>query len=317
MLKPALIARARLPSVAGRITETEIKRRVFKVERRAVLTLADLYRAAFDDLRNAAEGYRPTRDWIDGYMVFVRQRLSRLALDAAANALRAAQVAYIGSYYGRIWALDMQSTPDAPIRTPQPRGLLGTLQEDVYDDLIRSLLGREWRAQFADQLDVLIPQIKLAISQGMSAGEGIDEIMRRVREAMGVTTDRRLGQVGSAQRMTYRANFNRVQAITRTTVNQASNTGAVEAYRANEDVLTGYQWLAAPGACDDCKTLNGTEYKLSDTVRPPKHPNCRCTVIPIIRQEYRLPAADAPRATWAEWVANLRDVSGVQLSMDF
>ena len=278
LLKPVLVSRARVPSLTGRVTETEIKRRVFKVERRAVLALADLYRAALNDLRAQAEGYTPTGDWLDGYMRFVRARLTTLGEDAAASALKAARLAYVGGYYGRLWALEMQTRPDTPIARPAPRGLAAVLDEALYDDaiddLIRSLLGKRWRAQFADQLDVLIPQIRVAISQGMTDGEGIDAIMRRVRTTMGVTTDRRMGPMGSAERAGYKANFNRVQVITRTVVNKASNTGAYEAYQANADVLSGYQWLAAPGACPECAALNGTTYSLNDTMRPPRHPNC-------------------------------------------
>lgn len=315
MLKPALIARARLPSLAGRIAETEIKRRVFKTERRAVMALADLYRAALNDLRSAAEGYTPTGDWLDGYMRYVRARLTTLGEDAAASALKAARLAYVGGYYGRLWALEMQTRPDTPIARPAPRGLAAVLDESLYDDaiddLIRSLLGKQWRAQFVDQLDVLVPQIRVAISQGMTDGEGIDAIMRRVSRTMGVPTDRRMGPVGSADRAGFRANFNRVQAITRTVVNKASNTGAYEAYQANADVLNGYEWLAAPGACPECAALNGTTYSLSDTVRPPRHVNCRCTVTGVIKTEYRLPAAQAPRETWAAWAAPLRAEWGV------
>jgi SPP1 gp7 family putative phage head morphogenesis protein len=130
--------------------------------------------------------------------------------------------------------------------------------------------------QFADELDVLIPQIRIAIRTGQAEGEGIDAIMRRVRRVMGVETDRRFGGVGSNERRLYRANFNRVQTITRTVTNKAANTGAWQAYQRNADVLTGYSWLTGRDerVCNRCFPLDGTTYRMTDTFRPPLHPNC-------------------------------------------
>jgi SPP1 gp7 family putative phage head morphogenesis protein len=194
------------------------------------------------------------------------------------------------------------------ISTPEPQqAALATanlLREDIYDEIIKSLLGKDWRAQYADQLGDLTLRIKQAISTGMSDGEGIAEIQRRVRDVIGVDTDRRHGPVGSAQRAGYRANFNRVQAITRTVVNQASNDGAIEAYKANADIIKGYQWLTANDerVCPQCRGLNGRVYDLNSFERPPAHINCRCAVVPVLYSDEALLATDAPKNTYTEWL---------------
>lgn len=308
LLAPGLIGRRRLPSLALRLAETVVRRRVMALEDAAARALFTLYSRAFEDIRRAAESLPgPDRAWQDRVNAEAERALRRLADQAAAVALRAAAAAYLGGYYGRAWALDMATRPEVVIKRPPLSGLDGALSEDLIDDLIRSLLGVAWRAQFEDELDLLIAQIRIAIRTGQAEGEGIDAIMRRVRRAMGVETDRRRGPVGSNERRVYRANFNRIQVITRTVTNSAANAGAVEAYRRNADVLSGYEWLTARDerVCAVCRGLDGTTYRLGDTTRPPAHPQCRCGVAPAIRPEYAALFSEAPRQTFEEWAAGV------------
>lgn len=275
--------------------ERRLQRTVEAIEDRAVAQLGKAYLAAADRMKASAVHFKPTRSWLVSYMSVVALILQQLSQDAAAIGLRASHRAYTLTYYVDLWMLARSTTSDAPLSLARPRGV-SSLLEDAYDDLIASLLGKDYVAQFADTIDLMIPEIKLAISNGMTAGEGMDDIMRRVRDVMGLETDRRRGPVGSAARAGYRKNFNRVQAITRTTVNTASNTGAWEAYQRNTDVLTGYEWSVSPSrVCPDCQALNGTIYPLSDTFRPPKHPNCRCTIKPVIDPKWQASSgAQAP-----------------------
>jgi len=55
--------------------------------------------------------------------------------------------------------------------------------------------------------------------------------------------------------------------------------------QANEDVLAGVQWVST---LDDrtmpiCQNRDGMTYELNGGPRPPAHPNCRSTAIPITR----------------------------------
>jgi SPP1 gp7 family putative phage head morphogenesis protein len=313
LLKPGLIARKRLPSLSARLSETVIKRKLFALEDATVRAQFDLYRQAFDQIRFIAEHMTyPDPQWADRVNVAASRVIARLKVDVAATALQSALVAFRGGYYGRAWVLDMATRPDVKIVAPPVSALDGVLGEAVdwaraqEADLIRSLMGEAWQVQFADELDVLIPQIRIAIRTGQAEGEGIDAIMRRVRRVMGVETDRRRGGVGSNERRLFRANFNRVQTITRTVTNKAANTGAWQAYQRNQDVLTGYQWLTARDerVCPICAGLDGTTYRLGDTTRPPAHPNCRCTVVPTISPDLAANFSEAPRETFEEWAAS-------------
>lgn len=98
-----------------------------------------------------------------------------------------------------------------------------------------------------------------------------------------------------------------VQRIVRSEVLRASNLGQMDAYKAS-GVVSGMQWLTAPGSrtCEYCAPLNGKTVKLNQsffkkgeswlgdaetplvldytTIKtPPLHPNCRCTIIPVLK----------------------------------
>jgi SPP1 gp7 family putative phage head morphogenesis protein len=282
LLAPRLIARKRMPSLSARLSETVIKRKLFALEDATVRAQFDLYRQAFAAIRYEAENAPQDREWPDRVNAAASRVIARLKVELAATALQSALVAFRGGYYGRAWVLDMATRPDVKIAAPPVSALDGVLGEAVdwareqEADLIRSLMGEAWQVQFADELDVLIPQIRIAIRTGQAEGEGIDAIMRRVRRVMGVETDRRRGGVGSNERRLFRANFNRVQTITRTVTNKAANTGAWQAYQRNQDVLTGYEIIVSRDErlCDVCAPLDGKQFRLSDTFRPPFHPNC-------------------------------------------
>jgi hypothetical protein len=40
---------------------------------------------------------------------------------------------------------------------------------------------------------------------------------------------------------------------------------------------------------------------LGDTTRPPAHPQCRCTLIPVIAPDLAANFSEAPRQTFEEW----------------
>lgn len=277
LLSSGFISRASMPNAAMRLAEIIIRQKLYKLENAAVQRLASLYRDAFEDIRRAAEASANVdTEWRNKVIAYSNTRLQKLANDAAARSLEASAAAFTGTYLARLWQIASARGSSEGLDLRVPDALAGVMTENVFDDYILSLLGKEWRAQFADQIDVLVAQVKLAINTGMAEGEAMDVIMSRVRSVIGVPIDPAAG---------YTANFNRVQAITRSVVIKASNNGAIAAYRNNADVVSGYQWLAARDerVCPTCRGLNGTIYKLGEEIRPPAHINCRCAIIPTLR----------------------------------
>jgi SPP1 gp7 family putative phage head morphogenesis protein len=68
--------------------------------------------------------------------------------------------------------------------------------------------------------------------------------------------------------------------IVRTETMEAVNTGVMDGYRADE--VEKVEWLAAEGCCDRCQALDGKVFDINSGVSAPLHPNCRCTLIPVI-----------------------------------
>lgn len=299
-----LIDAARIPHNALRVGETVLKRRTFAVEDAAVRSLQALYLSAYRDLRDVMDAQAVSVGTVTGRATLIHaatQRVERLKRDVLALVERYAKAALVGNYYGRLWLLDVATRDDVRVNLVPLTS--NALREDLYSDLIRELLGDEWRAQYALELDDLTLAIRRAIGGGLLDGDSMDAISRRVRDAMGVQTDRRRGRIGSAERKGYRANFNRVQSLTRTVVQTVGNRGAVAAYRANSDILDGYEWLTAKDerVCPDCLGMDGRVFSFKSRKLPPKHPQCRCTCIPVIKPDALERPTAAPRRTLAQW----------------
>lgn len=99
----------------------------------------------------------------------------------------------------------------------------------------------------------------------------------------------------------------RAQRIARTEVIRAANAGSVEAYRNAGTVQ--WEWLTTSDPCPYCAALNGKIVAVGEPVfslgdqfqpegasrpmafnytaidHPPLHPNCRCTVVPVVDGE--------------------------------
>lgn len=92
--------------------------------------------------------------------------------------------------------------------------------------------------------------------------------------------------------------FSKMQStrITRTEVLRASNQSALDAWE-QSGVVEGKQWVTA-GATDDCAAYEGQIENLSNNFYddasefldgdPPLHPNCRCTLVPIVTETQSL-----------------------------
>lgn len=114
------------------------------------------------------------------------------------------------------------------------------------------------------------------IADGIARGESIANIRKQITDTF--------------------ADYSKMQAerITRTEVLRASNMGTLDAFE-QSDVVIGKQWLTA-GATDECAQYEGQiEYNMKGNFYspgnefqdgdPPIHPNCRCTLLPVLDEE--------------------------------
>ncbi|MDN5413962.1 MAG: minor capsid protein [Lactococcus raffinolactis] len=141
------------------------------------------------------------------------------------------------------------------------------LNKSAIDELIK----RPWHdANFSDRIwknkAQLINSLKSELTNGIIQGKSIYEVAN--------TIDGRL-DVGRSQ----------TQRLVRTEYMHALNQGQIESYRAK-----GYSKLKWLATMDDktskiCRKLNRKEFDIENLPDIPAHPNCRCTMVPVITDE--------------------------------
>lgn len=113
--------------------------------------------------------------------------------------------------------------------------------------------------------DRVAQQIRLGISQG----EGVDKIVRRVMGSEGFEGSR-----------------NSARTMVRTSVNAISAQTQFETMQANADIYQGWQFGATLDSRTTlvCAELDGKVFALDDrSAAPPRHPNCRSVVLPATK----------------------------------
>lgn len=299
-----------------RVCDVYSRRRAFVAEDAAITDIFDQYRAAYKDLREyadeAAKQYHvetlandaATVYWRRAFLAKAEPRLKRLGDDVAQTALNAAYRQYFASFYAKAWLLS-QYVPDAPIDFQQPttrdameRVLHGQLREAYEPDaLLYDMLGVEWRDQYKTELDSLIGKMKASLSGAVQNNIGYDAAARNLASIMGIDT----GDKGS---------FTKINTISRTYFMGAANSGALDLYAQNAGLVQGSQFVATLSdgrTCPKCMGYNGQKWALDDPSRivPPydTHPNCRCTLIPVLFSSIT-PISDStpPAQTLPEWL---------------
>ncbi|MEI9428723.1 minor capsid protein [Mesorhizobium sp. Cs1299R1N3] len=157
----------------------------------------------------------------------------------------------------------------------------------------RPLQGRlikDWLAQYPGQIR---QKVNDAVMTGIMEGEGIPEIVRRIRGT------RALNYGDGILRGTKRG----VEALTRTAVNHVSNAAHKTFLDDNADVFDRYQWVSVLDARTTpvCVARSGRVYANSPGSAnpiPPAHINCRSTIAPIVIGQEVEPVND-----YAKWLA--------------
>ena len=108
--------------------------------------------------------------------------------------------------------------------------------------------------------------IERAVRLGIAEGESIDRIVSRLKDATDLTTST-------------------TEAVVRTAVQHASNIGRAAYYNDNQDLIQAVQWVATldTSTCSRCQALDGQKFALQAGPRPPRHIQCRCTTVPVLR----------------------------------
>jgi len=162
------------------------------------------------------------------------------------------------------------------------------LRAIVDDSVIR---GEFLKDDFAAMTARTRRNVRSAINIGLTEGEGIDQITRRLRGSS-INPGGVLASTGTDARR-----------IVRTSVNHITTQARELTYGENEELVKGVRWVSTLDTKTShvCIALDGSIHGVNDGPRPPAHANCRSTTTPILKswKELGINLKEAPRGTRA------------------
>lgn len=168
----------------------------------------------------------------------------------------------------------------------------------IPDRQILALLHEPFNgASFSDRLGVITDDmagaIRKTLLRSMINQESWQQAARSIRGEMGTR----------GQKAVWRA-----EMIARTELRRASSIASAQFNAENEDVIDKLVWMAHPGACALCLSLNGTEVEDAEDYPPEQsHPNCTCTVVAVPKPWSEIvgdpeTAVPPPKISFDAWV---------------
>ena len=134
---------------------------------------------------------------------------------------------------------------------------------------------KEAFSEFTDTAQVLIKnQIKTAFYEGYTATQLVESLA---------------GTPGMGFRDGIFGNIRRQAAmVTKTSISHYSSVAREKVYQDNDDVVIGVKWLSTLDGRTSaiCRFLDGETFPVNKGQRPPAHPNCRSTTIPVLDKRY-------------------------------
>lgn len=154
----------------------------------------------------------------------------------------------------------------------------------------RPFQGRFLRDWLTDAEAGAARRVREAVRQGFVEGQGASEIARRIRGTRALQY--RDGLLEISRRG--------AETMVRTALTHTAAVAAQLTHEANADLLSGVEWVSTLDARTSviCGSLDGRVFPLASGPRPPAHPNCRSTMIPVLRG-----LEPAGRESYAAWFA--------------
>jgi len=293
-----------------RYAEWWVRTRLYGFEDAEARWLYSTYLATLRDMNDVIRaGYRngePDLARLDETLEAAAAVFQGLKDAVFARTRRTSVKSFRQGYWGRAWAIDASTKHDGAVQEQVNARILPT--EAIEAALTSPYLGKPWHYDLGMTFDEYVAIIRRVIADSLIAGDSMDEAFRRLRDTLGIPTDRRKG---------FRKNFFRVLTITRTEIQRAANLGALAVYEQNADVVAGYEWVSSRDerVCTICQGLDGKTWTLSDPERklPPgdSHQNCRCTIVPVLVDTEIQDALAPQRPNYYQWRdANVADDDG-------
>lgn len=276
---------------------TEFKARAAANELQAAQELVQAYGAAYRAIADKLDGLMAdVKDWrrehgkkpVPKSWIYRQERYKEL-LEQCRSELRKFGAFATGRVTSAQAASVMVAAQDAAILLGAGSTLTASLTttfNTLPSEAIQNLVGFAGDGSPLKALFDAIPgevtsRLRNTLVSSLAAGLGARETARNVRRASGVGLTRAL-------------------TISRTEVLRSYREATLDTYRANSDVVEGWQWLASRSVrtCPVCLAMDGKRFPLAKHFG--SHPNCRCTTIPILEDN----SDTTPRQSASEWFAS-------------
>lgn len=283
----------------------QYRRRLLYGQQAAAQSLIDAYKIAYAEIKREsdillnriaavrASGKEVTRNWLvrqSSYQSLLTQieseitKFSRLA----ESGITAMQSSAIDAALTDSTALMTASATDANLAAT-----FATLPRAAFESAVGLGDGSPLVRLLGELPKQAQANVKAALLNGIAAGRSTDRIAREIQRSMGGTLTRSL-------------------TIARTETLRAYRSASLESYRANSDIVLGWQWQCAttPRTCAACWSLNGSIHPLDEDFS--EHPNGRCTAVPIISMSRAKSRPTGEQLFAKQSAANQRLVLGEQ-----
>lgn len=147
-----------------------------------------------------------------------------------------------------------------------------TVYAAVFSRPFQGKLLRDW---MGDLEDAQRRKLRDAIRIGVVEGETLDQIIRRVRGTRAQRYED--GIVAWSRRST--------ETVVRTAVNHTVTVAREQTYEANASLIKGIRWVSTLDGRTSavCRARDGIVYVVGKGPRPPAHPNCRSSTVPVLK----------------------------------
>lgn len=269
-----------------RLKSAEVQRVLAYLNRNLLPDVAAAYRDRLQAIEARGADLGP---WTTHRLADIEQTVQGL-IDGAMRevaATNAEHLTELGQYESE-WQVRTlgQATPIAvDWRTPSPVTIRSIVSSEPFSGDVLS----GWWVKLAQGTQAVISR---EISTGLSAGETVDQIVRRLRGEDGY---------GGAFGYTRRG----AESIVRTAATHVSAEARDATYAENADIVKGWQFVATLDARTTlvCMEADGKEYGVNEATSkmPPLHFNCRSTTVPVLKswKELGIPLKESTPSTRA------------------
>ena len=215
---------------------------------------------------------------------FIENQLEKLVPSAAKASLQINGIQISPKFAESIVTIDPTKIKSRAVGQQLARFLGETTLSDALGANITLPNGNIMQQAFNRIAENSVQLFRSSVEDGLLVGESTAQITRRLLGNSKAKDTANILQMAQKGGILTTPPINQVRTLVRTSINQVSNTAALNVYKANSDVTKKYRYVATLDSRTSavCSALDGRVFTYEDGPKPPQHFNCRSTIVPEI-----------------------------------